>query len=316
MTRYILQRLVQLIPVLLIISLIVFFVFHIIPGDAAEVRLGQNTDPETVKLVRKQLGLDRPVYVQYASWLGHALTGDLGQSYINKQTVVSLILEKFPATLELAVLGVLFSLLISVPVGILAAMRRGSWLDQISRVLAMAGYSMPRYWLAILLILVFAVRFHLVPPAGFARPSEDPVGNLRYAALPVIALAVTLAAEQMRFLRSGLLDVIGQDFVRTAYAKGLNHRTVVLGHALKNALIPFVTVVGLQFANLLGGLVVVEQIFSWPGIGWLLIQAIDQRDYAVVQGTVLMIATGFVAINLAVDVLYAYLDPRIRETYG
>ena len=316
MTRYILQRLIQLIPVLLIISTIVFFVFHIIPGDAAEARLGEAADPQTVALVRKQLGLDRPLYVQYVDWLGHALRGDLGKSYINQQSVLSLVLEKFPATLELAVFGVLLSLLISVPFGILSAVRRGTWLDQITRVLAMGGYSIPRYWLAVLLILVFAVRFRLFPPAGYVQLSRDPVGNLRYAALPIIALAATLAAEQMRFLRSGMLDVIGQDYVRTAYAKGLSQRFVVLSHALKNALIPFVTVVGLQFANLLGGLVVVEQIFNWPGVGWLIIQAIDQRDYVVVQGTVLLIATGFVVINLLVDILYTYLDPRIRDRYA
>jgi peptide/nickel transport system permease protein len=313
-TGYIVRRVVHLGPVLLFISVIVFFVFRIIPGDAAVVRLGDNADPEAVRALRATLGLDKPLYLQYLDWLGGALRGDLGQSYINKQPVLSLVLEKLPATLELAVLGVLLATMISLPVGILAALRRGSWVDQLARVLALAGFCMPRYWLAVLLILLLAVQVRWFPAAGFAELAEDPVRNLHHATLPVLSVALTLAAVQMRFLRSSLLDVIAQDYIRTAYAKGLRHQAVVLRHALKNTLIPFVTVVGLEFGNLLGGLVVVEQIFSWPGIGWLMIQSITQRDYAVIQGAVLLTATGFVAINLLVDVAYAYLDPRIRYT--
>ena len=313
MTAYILRRIVQLLPVLLFISVIVFFVFRIIPGDAAVARLGMDADPESVKALRKTLGLDKPLYLQYFDWLGRALRGDLGRSYINEQPVSSLVLEKFPATLELAILGVLLSLVISVPVGILSALRRGSWVDQLARVVALIGFCMPRYWLAVLLILLLALKTRWFPAAGYVPLTEDPLLNLRHAALPVLSLTLTLAAVQMRFLRSSLLDVIGQDYIRTAYAKGLRHRAVVLRHALKNALIPFVTVVGLEFGHLLGGLVVVEQIFAWPGVGWQMIQAITQRDYAVVQGAVLLVATGFVTINLLVDVLYAYLDPRIRR---
>jgi peptide/nickel transport system permease protein len=312
MITYVVHRVVHLIPVLLIISLLVFFIFHIIPGDQATARLGEHADPASVANLRRQLGLDRPVYVQYLEWLGNASRGDLGKSYINGQSVVSLVLEKFPATLEIAFLGVLLSLFVSVPVGTLAALRRGTWLDQIFRVMAMVGYCIPRYWLGVLLILGFAVRFRWFPPAGYVPFTQDPQRNLRYAALPVFALAATLAAVQMRFLRSSLLDVIAQDYVRTAYAKGLAHRSVVVRHALKNALIPFITVVGLQFAQLLGGLVVVEQIFAWPGVGWLMVQSITQRDLAVVEGAVLLIATGFVLINLLVDIAYIYCDPRIR----
>jgi peptide/nickel transport system permease protein len=301
---------------LLVISTIVFVVFHVIPGDAATARLGTSADPETVARVRHEFGLDRPLYQQYLDWVGGALRGDLGESYINGQSVVSLVFEKFPATLQLAFLGVLLSLVVSIPVGALSALRRGTWIDQIARVLAMVGYCIPRYWLAVLLILVFAVRVQWFPPAGYVPFSEDPRENLRYAALPTIALAATLAGVQVRFLRSSLLDVIGQDYIRTAYAKGLAHRIVVLRHAFKNALIPFVTVVGLQFAHLLGGLVIVEQIFSWPGVGWLMVQSITQRDVAVVQGAVLLVATGFVLINLLVDLAYAYLDPRIQAAFG
>jgi peptide/nickel transport system permease protein len=300
---------------LLVSSTLVFFIFQVIPGDEATARLGMNSDPQAAENLRRQLGLDRPLFVQYLDWLGKAVRGDLGKSYVNEQSVTSLVLEKFPATLQIAFMGVLLSLLISVPVGTIAALRRGTWIDQVARMIAMVGYCVPRYWLGVLLILAFAVRIQWLPPAGYVPFTEDPVMNLRYAALPVIALAATLAAVQMRFLRSSLLDVVAQDYVRTAYAKGLTHRVVVVRHALSNALIPFITVVGLQFAELLGGLVVVEQIFAWPGVGWLMVQSITQRDVAVVQGAVLLVAVGFVLINLLVDIAYAYLDPRIHESY-
>ena len=312
MSGYVVRRVGQLVPVLLIVSAVVFFVFRIIPGDMAVMRLGQNADPESITAMRKLLGLDRPLYVQYVEWLGNAARGDLGTSYINEQSVTSLVLQTFPATLELAVLGMLLALVLSVPVGILAALRRGTWLDHIARLMALIGFCMPRYWLAVLLISLLAVQVGWLPPAGYADLSTDPAENLRHAALPVLSLGLTIAAVQMRFLRSSLLDVLGQDYVRTARAKGLPPRTVSLRHALKNALIPFVTVVGLEMGSLLGGLVVVEQIFAWPGIGWLMINSITQRDYAVVQGSVLLIAAGVVVINLVVDVLYGYLDPRIR----
>jgi peptide/nickel transport system permease protein len=312
MTTYILRRLVLLVPVLLFISAIVFFVFRIIPGDAVAVAMGEGVDAESARVVRHQLGLDQPLYLQYFTWLGNVLRGDLGYSLINKQSVGSLLLEKLPATLQLTVLSVLLGLLIALPVGILSALRRGSWLDQLTRTLTLVGFCMPRYWLAILLILFLAVNAHLFPAAGYVPLTENPWLSLQHTTLPVLAIALSLAAVEMRFLRSSMLDVIAQDYIRTAYAKGLRHQVVVLGHALKNTLIPFVTVVGLEFGNLLGGQVVVEQIFSWPGLGWLLIQSIGQRDYAVVQGAVLLTATGFVLINLLVDVLYAYLDPRIR----
>lgn len=311
---YIARRVLQLVPVLLLVSAIVFFVFHAVPGDAVVMQLGEEPDPAQVKALRAELGLDKPLYVQYVIWLGNALHGDLGKSYLNGQPVVSLVLEKFPVTLELALIGSLLGLCISVPVGIISAVRRGSWIDQVARVLALLGYCLPRYWLAVLLILLFAVKIRWLPAAGYANPVEAPGANLRYVALPAISLAVTLAAVQMRYLRAGLLDVISQDYVRTALAKGLPYRTTVLRHVLMNALIPFVTVVGLEFANLLGGLVVVEQIFSWPGVGWLLIESITERDYAVVQGVVLLVTIGFVLINLLVDIGYAYLDPRIRYT--
>jgi peptide/nickel transport system permease protein len=309
---YILRRLVHMVPVLLLISAIVFFVFHIVPGDMAVARLGQGADPQQVAITRHAMGLDRPLWVQYLDWLGAALRGDLGTSYLNNQPVTSLILQTLPATLELAVLGMILALLISVPLGILAAYRSRTWIDHLARMLALAGFCIPRYWLAVLLILAFALNVQWFPVSGYVDPTQDPIGNLQHAALPVVTLAITIAAIQMRFLRSSLLDVIGQDYVRTARAKGLGAEAVLVRHALKNALIPFVTVIGLELGGLLGGLVVVEQIFAWPGVGWLMIESIDARDYATVQGVVLVIAAGVVLINLAVDVLYARLDPRIR----
>jgi len=309
---YIARRLLHLLPVLLFVSAIVFFVFRVIPGDAAVVLLGESADKESAEQLRRQMGLDRPLLEQYASWLFAALQTDLGQSHLNKQGVFSLVLEKFPATLQLAVLGMIGSLLLSVPLGILSSVRRGSWLDHGVRVLALIGFCVPRYWLAVLLILLFALQLRVLPPAGFVPFSQQPIENLRFASLPVIAIALTLAAVQMRFLRSSMLDVIDQDYIRTARGKGLVPRAVVLRHALKNALIPFITVIGMEFGQLLGGLVVVEQIFNWPGVGWLMVQSIFHRDYAVVQGAVLLVAAGFVAINLLVDVAYTALDPRIR----
>jgi peptide/nickel transport system permease protein len=311
-SAFILRRLVHLVPVLLLISMIVFFVFRIIPGDAAVVRLGMDANQEAVNEMRRAMGLDKPLPVQYLEWLGGAVRGDLGRSSINQQPVFSLVMETFRATLELAVLGVLLALLISLPVGIVSALWRGTWVDHVTRVLALIGFCMPRYWLAVLLILFLAVELQWLPPAGYQDFFENPTENIRHATLPVLAIALTLAAVQMRFLRSSMLDVISQDYVRTAHAKGLAHRAVVLRHALKNALIPFVTAVGLEFGALLGSMVIVEQIFSWPGVGWLMIQSISHRDYAVVQGAVLLIAASFVFINLLVDVAYAYLDPRIR----
>jgi len=312
MSTYIARAVPRLVPVLLFVSAAVFFVFRIVPGDVAVARLGENADPAAVARLREAWGLNRPLSLQYLIWLGGALRGDLGVSYQSQQPVLGLLLEKLPATIELALVGMGLSLVISVPAGILAALLRGSWVDQVLRILALLGYCMPRYWLAILLILVFAVRLPWLPPAGYVSLRESPLDNIQYVLLPAISVALTLAAIQMRFLRSSLLDVIDQDFIRTARAKGLAERAVVLRHALKNSLIPFVTVVGLELGSLLGGLVVVEQIFAWPGIGWLTIQSIVQRDYTVVQGAVLLVAVGFVSVNFAIDVLYAYLDPRIR----
>ncbi|MFM9106465.1 MAG: ABC transporter permease, partial [Chloroflexota bacterium] len=266
---FLVRRLLQMIPVLLLVSAVVFVIFRLIPGDPAQLILGSNPDPETLAATRSKLGLDQPIPVQFARWLGDAVRGDLGESRINGQPVTSLVLEKFPATAELAVLAMLLGSLVGVPMGVLAAVNRGRWIDTAARIAGLVGFSVPPYWLAILLVILFTLRLNWLPPAGYARPGEDFASHLRYLALPVATLALPVAAEQMRFVRAGMLEVLGQDFVRSARSKGQSAPTSVFGHALRNAAIPFLTISGLQFGFLLGGSVVIEQIFSWPGIGWL-----------------------------------------------
>ncbi|MCY4354667.1 MAG: ABC transporter permease [Truepera sp.] len=309
---YILRRIIQMIPVTLLVMAIIFFVFRLIPGDPVQFLVGRDPDPETIAALTRKLGLDQPLIIQFLRWLGDAIRGDLGNSYINDLPVLRLVFEKFPATLELAVLAMLLGSAIGIPAGILAAIKQNSWLDFLVRVISLMGFSMPRYWLAILLVIVFSLNLGWIPPGGFVPLGESVADNLRFAILPTVTLALPIAAEQMRFLRSSMLEVIRQDYVRTAHAKGLAGRIVVMRHALKNALIPFLTIAGLQLGFLLGGSVVIEQITAWPGIGWLTLQSIIRRDYSVVQGVVLFSALAFLIINLLVDILYSVLDPRIE----
>jgi peptide/nickel transport system permease protein len=292
---------------------LVFTVFRLVPGDPAQLILGANPDPETLAALRHKFGLDQPIPVQFGKWLAQAVQGDLGTSRINGQSVVQLVLEKFPITAELAIAAMVIGLAIGIPAGIVSALKRDTWLDFGVRVIGLFGFSVPNYWLAILLVIVFSLKLDWLPPAGYVSPSEDLRGHLRYLILPAITMGLPIAAEQMRFLRASMLDVINQDYVRTARSKGLNERAVVVRHASKNALIPVLTVSGLQLGFLLGGSVVVEQIFSWPGIGWLTFQSIQFRDYAVVEGAVLIGALGFLVINLLVDIGYMLVDPRIRS---
>jgi peptide/nickel transport system permease protein len=309
---FIARRLLQMVPVLVLVMGLVFTVFRLVPGDPAQLILGANPDPVTLAALRHTFGLDRPIPVQFGKWLVQAVQGDLGSSRINDQSVVTLILQKFPLTAELAAAAMVIGLAVGIPAGIVAALRRDSWLDFAVRVVGLFGFSVPNYWLAILLVILFSLKLDWLPPAGYVSPSDDLRGHLRYLILPAVALGLPIAAEQMRFLRASMLDVVNQDYIRTARSKGLNDRAVVVRHALKNALIPVLTVSGLQLGFLLGGSVVVEQIFSWPGIGWLTFQSIQFRDYAVVQGAVLIGALGFLAINLLVDIGYVVVDPRIR----
>ena len=297
---------------LLGISLIVFVLVHLVPGDVVSILLGPTTSPEAREALRKLFGLDEPLQVQYVRWLGGVLHGDLGTSLRTGQPVLSSILDRFSVTLELTGLAMVVALLIGVPAGLIGAVKQYSKLDYAVTLFALAGLSVPNFLLATLMILLLSLSVRLLPPSGYVAFSVDPAQNLRLMAMPALALGLGAASYITRMTRSSVLETLRQDFVRTAYAKGLPSLAVIIGHALKNALIPIVTVVGIQLGYLLGGAVIVEAIFAVPGVGRLALDGINMRDYPVVQGTVLFITVVFVFINLAVDVLYAYLDPRVH----
>ena len=308
MLTYIVRRIGLMIFIMLGVSVITFSVLHLVPGDPAEViareRYGEEITAETIEHVRRELGLDQPVYVQYARWLINVLQGDLGYSFRTDRPVLDEILARLPATIQLALAGMLASLLISIPVGIISATRQYSAVDNVSMFGALLGVSMPNFWLGLLLILFFSVYLGWLPVFGR--------GGIEHLILPAITLGTGMAAITTRLIRSSMLEVLSQDYIQTARAKGLKERVVVYKHALKNAMIPVATVVGLQFGSLLEGAVIVEVIFAWPGIGRLLVDSIFARDFMVIQGCLLFIAAMFVFFNLLVDVSYAYLDPRIR----
>lgn len=312
MGSYILRRLLSMIPVLFIVSLIVFSLLHLTPGDPALSMLGEEATPESIAALRGELGLDDPLPVQYVKWAGSVLQGDLGRSIRSNQPVAEAILQRLPITIELAILSVVISMVIAIPIGIIAAMRRNSPLDTASTTVALLGVSLPNFFLAILLIFLFSVRLGWLSPIGYTPFVDDPVDNLKRMIMPAITLGTALSAIVMRMTRSSLLEVLDQDYVRTARAKGLREARVVRVHALKNAMVPVVTVVGLQIGGLLGGTIITETIFVLPGIGRLLVDSIFQRDFPLVQGVVLFAALAFLFTNLAVDLLYAYIDPRIR----
>lgn len=305
MRRYLFSRLAQAVPVVFGVVTIVFLLLHFIPGDPVEIMLGESAVAAQKEELRKELRLDRPIAARYLEFLGGLARGDLGVSFRSREPVAREILSRFPATLQLAAASLFVALLIAVPLGILAATRPHSLVDHLSSLLAMLGLSMPNFWLGPLLILVFSIHLGLFPVAGS--------GTVRHLVLPALTMGSGMAAILMRMLRSSLLEEIRQEYVRTASAKGLSRRAAVLRHALRNSLIPVITVLGLQFGALLAGSIITETIFSWPGIGRLTIQAIDARDYPLVQGCVLFIALCTVAVNLATDLMYSRLDPRIRH---
>ncbi len=315
MRRYLIRRLLQGIPVLLVVSLLVFLVLNLLPGDPVMARQGAFMDANYTQLMetlKHQMGLDRPIPERYAIWVWHALQGDFGVSYITQNSVAGLIAQKLPATLELTVLSLALALLVALPAGILAALRPNSWLDLAVTGFVTMGLAIPGFWLGMMLMIFFAVQIGWLPAVGYTPLTENPGDNLRHVVMPAVTLAIILAAPVMRFLRSSLLDVLGQEYITTARAKGLAQAVVISRHALANALIPTITVIGLQFANLLSGVVIIEWLFAWPGMGWLTVDAVQNRDYSVVQASVILMATGFVLVNLVVDVLYAVFDPRIR----
>ncbi|OLC09426.1 MAG: peptide ABC transporter [Chloroflexi bacterium 13_1_40CM_67_9] len=303
-----------MIPVAVLVSAIVFVLLRITPGDPVLVYAGEERDPVALEALRHEYGLDQPLPVQYVVWVEHAIRGDLGRSLRTRQPVTQAILERLPKTLELGVAALVISVGIALVVGTLAALRRNSPLDLIATGFTIAGVSLPNFYLGIILILVFSLAFRLLPPGGYADFVTDPVENLKRLILPAITLATASLAINLRQVRSSLLDVLSQDYLRTARAKGLGERAVVLRHAMKNSLIPVVTIFGLQIGALLDGAIITETIYFWPGVGRLAVDSIGGRDYPVVQAIVLMSALAFMVSTLAVDILYVWLDPRI--SYG
>jgi peptide/nickel transport system permease protein len=312
LNNYILRRLAQIIPALLIVSLVVFLMVHLIPGDPAKNIAGPNAKDAQLQALTRQFGLDRPLWTQYLLWLRNALTGNLGRSFINDYPVNALILQRVPATFELALAASLIAALIALPLGVFAALRPGGLVDVVSTLFASLSSAVPAFWLAMVLILVFSLGLGWLPPSGRPDFGDEPVKHLLSLVMPALTLGIAIAAKLARYLRSALLDGLASDHVRTARAKGLAESQVVLRHVLRNALIPLITVLGLQIGDLLSGAIIVESIFAWPGVGRLTLQAIGWRDYALLQADVLYIVLAFVAVNLLTDVAYAAVDPRIR----
>lgn len=313
MRRYILRRLLLLVPLLLAISVLTFFMIHLAPGDPISTRFGlnlKNLEPERIEQIREELGLNDPLPVQYLRYLSNLLQGDLGRSLTTNRPVASELVSRLPATIELTIASMLIVLLVAVPLGIFSAVKRGSLVDNLCMAGALLGVSMPSFWFGIMLMLLFSLKLGLLPTGG--RGDGTLADLLKALIMPAITLGTGLMGIVARLTRSSMLEVLGQDYMRTAYAKGLATRLVLVRHGLRNALIPVVTVIGVQFASLLGGAVIVETIFAWPGMGRLAVNAISRRDYPVIMGTVLVFAVVFVLANLIVDILYTFIDPRIR----
>jgi peptide/nickel transport system permease protein len=309
---FILRRVGAALIVVFLASVVVFAGTRALPGDPALVLAGEDRSPAALAEIVQKFGLDDPLPVQYATWLQHALQGDFGESRRTGLGVGGTILARIPITLELAFLSIIVALIIGIPAGVIAAVKRGSAADYASGTMALVGLSLPHFWLGLLMILVFAVRLRWLPASGYVPFFEDPVENLRRMAMPALVLGTGVSAIVMRQMRSSMLDSLGADYVRTARAKGLSERQVIVGHAMRNSLLTVVTVVGLQLGALISGAVITEQIFVIPGFGRLTIEAVNQRDYALIQGVVFVAAAGYVIINLLVDALYSVLNPRIR----
>jgi peptide/nickel transport system permease protein len=310
--RYVGARLLQAMPVLFLVSVLVFSLIHLTPGDPALELLGPNAVPEQVAALRTDLGLDRPLPVQYAVWMAHVLRGDLGRSYLNRFPVAQLLRRSWPVTLQLTMGALVVALGLAVPLALGAVRYRRTWADQVVVAGLAVAYATPTFWIAILLVFFLSVRLGWIPPSGYVPPWEAPAQALRLLIMPSFALGLGVAAVLARFLRATVLEELAREYVRTARAKGLAERGVLYRHAVRNALIPVMTVLGLQFGTFMGGAVLTEAIFGLPGIGRLLWNAVQARDYAVVQGTILVTTGVFVLINLLTDLCYGLLDPRIR----
>jgi peptide/nickel transport system permease protein len=312
MIRFLANRLIAAVPVLLIVSLITFVLIYFVPGDVSAELAGPGAGADEVARIRAVYGLDRPFLERLFGWYGSLLQGDLGQSVLLRRSVTAAILERLPITLSLTGLALLMSIVIGLATGVLAAMRVNTWVDQTTMTVALAGLSLPDFWLGLVMIYFFAVTLGWLPTGGYVELSQDPIGWLRSMAMPALALALTQIGLLARMTRASMLDVLRQDYMRTARAKGLPNRVVIGKHALANVMIPVITVVGLSVGILLGGAVVIEQVFSIPGVGRLIIGGILRRDFPVIQGGLLLTAVIFVLVNILVDVLYAVVDPRVR----
>jgi len=314
MQKYILRRIILLVPTLIGMSFLIFAMVRLLPGDIVDALVG--LDPtfteEQKNVLRESFGLNDPWPIQYAKWLGGMVQGDFGTSFRSREPITEQILRALPITLELAILAIVFSIIVAIPLGVVSALRQNSQVDFWARFAGLIGLSVPSFWLATLFLLFTSLTFRWVPSVIWISPLEDPLGNLQQMFLPSLALSVQLMAVEMRMVRASMLEVLRQDYIRTAWAKGLDLNAILYRHALKNAFIPVITIIGIQLGALMGGSIIIEQIFGLPGVGWTMLQGIFNRDYPVVQVASLFLAAAFVLINLSVDLTYAYLDPRIK----
>jgi len=313
MTKYILRRLLLLIPTLIGMSMLIFLMVRLLPGDIVDAMVGMDSQygQKEKDELRRAYGLDAPLPVQYVRWMGDILHGNLGKSFRTQEPITKQLLRSLPITLELAFAAILLSVIVAIPLGVLSAVRQNSVVDLLAHVGGLIGLSFPSFWLATMFLLATSLALHWVPPVIWISPLQHLPGNLLQMFLPALSLSVQLMAVEMRMARASMLEVLRQDYIRTARSKGLRERRIMYRHALRNALIPVVTIIGIQMGALMGGSVIVEQIFGLPGVGWSMLQGVYNRDYPVIQVTTLFLATVFVVMNLVVDIAYAYLDPRI-----
>ncbi len=313
MLRFLVRRVAILLPTLLFVSIIIFGLQQLLPGDPAIAMAGEERDPETIAQIREKYNLNKPLPVRYWLWISGVLQGDFGESIRIQLPVSQLLVEKLPVTIELAVLAMLVALIIGIPAGIISALYNGRWPDYVANVVGLWGLSTPNFWLGIMLILLFSVELGWLPASGYVEPGEDLLGNLEAMIMPAFVLGNGIAAVMMRHTRSAMLQVLSSDYIRTARAKGLYERMVIFKHALRNAAVPVITLGALEFGQLLSGAVLTEQIFSIPGFGKLIVDAVFNRDYAVVQGVVLCTATAYILLNLLADIAYFLVNPRLRS---
>lgn len=312
MRQYILRRGIYIVPTLFVVTIVVFLMLRFLPGDVVHQMLEGYAYAPTVEALRRDLGLDKPILVQYGQWIKDVFQGDLGRSLWTKQPIIQEFARRFPVTLELAILTILVSVVVGIGIGVISAIRQDSWADYSGRVFAIAMLAIPYFWLAVLVVVLPSIYLRWTPVWTYVPFTQDPLENLKIMSIPALVFGMTRAGPVMRIMRSSMLEVMRQDYIRTAWAKGLSERVVITRHALKNALIPVVSIIGIQMPFLIGGSVIMESIFRLPGVGQFFFEALIRRDYPVVQGINLILATFVILLNLAVDLSYAYLDPRIR----